>query len=305
MAELDPPPYLNAEHRRIWVATAQQLLAAGSTARVNPDALLAYVSAVATHERATALLNQTDILVQRDGKPVANPALEVQRTAAATIARFTRQFGLNRPAPMQPPTPVQRGRWCQEHKRHECVKNRKRGGICHSPAVVGYDACRMHVGRNLDSDPVHILAIEQQRNPLAGEPLDIGPAEALLWRVRVLAGEVSRLDATIAGIEQDDLVFGVTREEVSEAADGPMTRVTSEARLNMWLVLRAQRERALQDACEAALRANIEERLVRLAEQQGAAIHRLLITVLGDFGIRQDDPRIGQVLPMRLRELTA
>jgi P27 family predicted phage terminase small subunit len=314
-SDLEPPPMIQGETLRIWRATVAQLLAAGTTAKANPDALLAYVSAVATHQRATALLAQTDIIVQRDGKPVPNPALAVQRQAASTITRLSRQLGLNRTppgvaVPMQGQNPSQegpdRGRWCDEHRRWECTRGKKSGaGHCHSPSVLGYTACRMHVGKRVSDDPQHILAVEQAANPLRGQPLDIGPAEALLWRVRVLAGEVQRLDDLIGTLERDELVFGVTREETTETADGLLTRTITESRVNTWVLLRHQRETMLATACEAALRANIEERLVRLAEQQGAVIHRLLITVLVDFGISPDDARIPQIIPMRLRELSA
>jgi P27 family predicted phage terminase small subunit len=317
MADLDPPAFLAGESRRIWVATVAQLMAAGTTARVNPDALLAYVSAVASHQRATALLGQTDILVDRGGKPVANPALDVQNKAAQVIARFSRQYGLNRPAatlganPMgqgnpTSSTPAEQGRWCAEHERYECTRNRSRGrGACHGAAVLGLSACTAHAGVDIHENAAHLLALQSRKNPIAGQPMDIGPAEALLWRVRVLAGEVQRLDDLIAGLEQDELVWGVTQEETTETDAGPVVKSTSQSRINVWLVLRAQRERALQDACEAALRANIEERLVRLAESQGAVIHHLLLTVLSDFGIAQDDPRIPVIIPARLRELSA
>ena len=157
----------------------------------------------------------------------------------------------------------------------------------------------------VSEDANHLLALEQRRNPMAGQPMDIGPAEALLWRVRVLAGEVARLDEVIAGLEADELVWGKTHEVDDDTGAQPGTKTTYGARVNTWLIIRAQRERALQDACEAALRANIEERMVRLAEQQGASIHRLLMNVLTDFGVPLDDPRIGVIVPRRLRELTA
>lgn len=310
-----PPAWLNAESQRIWAATVSQLGDAGAADRVNPDSLLAYVSAVATHQRATNLLGQTDILVQRDGKPAANPALDVQRQAATVIAQFERRYRLGRAAggehlaaviPMQP-QPGMQPRWCEQHKRSECTRPRSRGrGTCHGPAVLGLDRCRMHAGVDTAADPAHVLAVERRRNPLAGEPMDIGPAEALLWRVRVLSGEVSRLDEKIAALEEDALVFGVTEEKLTTGgADGPVSSTTRTARLSVWVVLREKREQTLHAACEAALRANIEERLVRLAEQQGAVIYRLLLTVLADFGVAEDDPRIPELLPMRLRELTA
>lgn len=49
--------------------------------------------------------------------------------------------------PKQPTNPAQGGRWCGQHNRSECTKNRKKGGDCHNPAISGLDACRMHGGQ--------------------------------------------------------------------------------------------------------------------------------------------------------------
>jgi len=39
-------------------------------------------------------------------------------------------------------------RWCEEHRRLECVRNRsKQRGPCHAPSVRGADSCRTHAGR--------------------------------------------------------------------------------------------------------------------------------------------------------------
>ena len=309
MAALEPPTDLDPATRTVWVATTAELLAAGTTARVSPASLLAYTSAVVTHQRATTLLAQTDVLIQRGDNVVANPALDIQRQAAIIIERFARQFGLNRRSltPMgDNDSTTKRGRWCDQHERWECTSNRSKGrGLCHALAAIGIGRCNIHAGVKVSEDANHLLALEQRRNPMAGQPMDIGPAEALLWRVRVLAGEVARLDEVIAGLEADELVWGKTHEVDDDTGAQPGTKTTYGARVNTWLIIRAQRERALQDACEAALRANIEERMVRLAEQQGASIHRLLMNVLTDFGVPLDDPRIGVIVPRRLRELTA
>jgi hypothetical protein len=38
-------------------------------------------------------------------------------------------------------------KWCEEHGRLECKKNRRRGqGPCHAPAIRGTDACKIHSG---------------------------------------------------------------------------------------------------------------------------------------------------------------
>jgi hypothetical protein len=44
-------------------------------------------------------------------------------------------------------TPIRPGRWCDKHKRYECVCPRKDArGPCHGSAVTGSDKCRMHLG---------------------------------------------------------------------------------------------------------------------------------------------------------------
>ena len=38
-------------------------------------------------------------------------------------------------------------RWCEEHQRWECTKQRRKGrGPCHNVAIRGTNACRMHIG---------------------------------------------------------------------------------------------------------------------------------------------------------------
>jgi hypothetical protein len=38
-------------------------------------------------------------------------------------------------------------RWCEQHQRHECTRQRHHGrGDCHGSAVRGLDACRLHSG---------------------------------------------------------------------------------------------------------------------------------------------------------------
>jgi hypothetical protein len=73
----------------------------------------------------------------------------------------------------------------------------------------------------------------------------------------------------------------------------------------MWQQIRQSREAVLQSNCEAALRANVAERLVDLQVQQAQNLQRFIMALLGDFGIPADDPRIPVVVPQRLRELDA
>jgi len=305
---LQPPAYLSAEGREIWADYKRRALSAGVTARLTAHHLEALVASTLEHRRAATLLSQTDILVNRGGNPVENPALAVRDRAARAITDLERKLGLHRiTTPINAGDPTgNRGRWCETHKRWECTSDRAHGlGLCHAVAALGVGRCRFHAGVKLGDDPAHLLALQRRVNPLAGEPMDIGPAQALLWRVRVLAGEVSRLDVLIASLTADELVWGKVEESELAGGDQDSKRAVYASRLNTWLQLRAQREHALQAACEAALRSDIEERLVRLAEAEGAVIHRFTLRLLAAFGVAADDERIPVIVPGLLREIGA
>ncbi len=52
-----------------------------------------------------------------------------------------------RPGPDSPHIVAGGARWCEQHGRGECVRNRSRGrGICHGTAIRGTDACKQHSG---------------------------------------------------------------------------------------------------------------------------------------------------------------
>lgn len=56
------------------------------------------------------------------------------------MATPPRAHGSNLPPPKW-------GRWCPDHNRAECTKNRSKGrGPCHGPAIRGTDTCQMHSG---------------------------------------------------------------------------------------------------------------------------------------------------------------
>jgi hypothetical protein len=165
----------------------------------------------------------------------------------------------------------------------------------------------MHAGVKLSTDPAHLAAVEQERYPLAVIPKDTTPAQELLYRVRYTAAEVDALDAMIGQLRAEELTWGTVTEEVIHREGQPAgTRWTSGARLNELIILREHREKMLLSACDIAIRAGLEARMIELHREQGAALARMLMaTLTEDFGVRPDDPRIAAVLPVRLRQLDA
>lgn len=306
MSELTPPDYFNTEHRAVWAELRIEALALGVIAQLNPDKLNSLVVHIIALRQAQSLLAQSGAMVIRDGKAAANPTNKVLEAEERTVNRLRKELrlGTHRQRGTNPKTA---GKWCEQHGRWECVGHRQTDGAeCHGLAVLGLDKCKRHSGVNTDKSPAHIAAIIERDNPLAGQPMDITPAQALLWRVRVLAGEVQRLDERIAQLEQDELVYGVTAETEEHGDDTVTSKVTRGPRINAWLILRSERERMLNVACEAALRAGVEQALVEIAREHVATLRTVILVALERIGgITADDPRIREQLPSIIRELTA
>lgn len=87
----DASPAVLEVWRRIVVELEAMKLAFPSDA----DSLRCYCEAVVTHQKASNVLARTGVLIKGlHGGLVRNPALQIQRDAAATIRAFAGEFGL-------------------------------------------------------------------------------------------------------------------------------------------------------------------------------------------------------------------
>lgn len=90
-----PPPELAADVRAVWDHTVRELDAMGIAYAADRDALVCYCEAVVSHRKASAVLARSSVLVKGlHGTLVRNPALQVQRDAAAVVRSFAQEFGL-------------------------------------------------------------------------------------------------------------------------------------------------------------------------------------------------------------------
>ena len=201
---------------------------------------------------------------------------------------------------MQRPQP---GRWCELHQRLECVKPRSRNrGECHGPAVADSDSCRMHLGKQ--AAPVIALAAARQAVATYGLPLDVSPGDALLDEVRYTAGHVAWLREKVRELEDRDLVWGMTEQAEKTATEFKGTDTTFGAVPNVWVDLYMRERKHLVDVAKAAISAGIEERKVRLAEQQGALVAAVIRGILADLKLTPDQRElVAEVVPRRLRAL--
>jgi len=146
--------------------------------------------------------------------------------------------------------------------------------------------------------------------------------------VRWTAGHVRWLRDRVQELEQSQLVWGTVRTE--READGevitfggveaddedqtglvdvgslPASKVIQAAGPAVWLDLYDRERKHLVGVCTAALRAGVEERRVRLAEQQGALVAQAIRAILADLHLSpEQEVRVGEIVPRHLRALAA
>lgn len=89
------PDDVSDDVRAIWAYTVRELDAMGLAFACDRDALRAYCEAVTTHRKASNVLAKSPVLIKGVyGTMVRNPAIAIQRDAAAAIRAFAQEFGL-------------------------------------------------------------------------------------------------------------------------------------------------------------------------------------------------------------------
>lgn len=142
--------------------------------------------------------------------------------------------------------------------------------------------------------------------------MDVGPADALLQEVQRTAGHVAWLAHIIAGLESDDLVWGMAEEVIepditSKDGEALISQVTGKMRadFNVWYKMYAQERRHLANVCKLALDAGVNERIVSMYEQVGDTFVTMIENVLNAIGLTDDQRRqVPAAVVTELRRLT-
>jgi|307.fasta_scaffold00350_8 hypothetical protein len=151
----------------------------------------------------------------------------------------------------------------QDRKLDRCGAKKHSGEECRHRAGFGTDhpgigRCKYHGG----STPGHNSVIARQHAvEFMGAPMDITPIQAIIWCIRISAGEVQWLSTEIAKIvEQEDWI--------EDTVSGKQLHVFQRAR--------AETQDRLVSYSKIAISLGLAERSIRLAETFGATIARLL-----------------------------
>jgi hypothetical protein len=194
-------------------------------------------------------------------------------------------------------------RWCEEHGRFECTKQRTKGrGDCHQPAVRGTASCRNHAGTTLAVARAKGEAVTAW-SALAGEPT-VDPAAAVLGMLQVawlrahLYAELLQAQVAAQGGTATDVPDDLDDVEPGEGGgDGPSTGglightyaparggdgrvVTGEGPRGLVTLEAAERDRVVRFA-KTAHDMGIAERQTELAKAQAEMLAVVLRGALG------------------------
>jgi hypothetical protein len=193
-----------------------------------------------------------------------------------------------------PPTPADRGKnHCGGRKRDGS------GGTCTRPAGwgtahVGAGRCKLHGGNTPSHKQAGERALAQAAVGTFGLPREIDPRDALLEEVYRTAGAVDWLWTRVRELEPEAVVWGLTER----SDEGEKHKAVP----NIWYDLWAKERRHLTEVCRVALQAGLDERKVKLAEQQGALLAGVIQAILGDLNLTAEQQRmVPTVVPRHLR----
>lgn len=192
----------------------------------------------------------------------------------------------------------------------KCGGRTRSGGQCKNAAGFktshpGRGRCALHGGNT----PTHIAADNKQQAAAAlktfGLPIEIDPRDALLEEVHRTAGAVAWLHRQVQDLLPDDVIWGKTEQVARDAGEFPGTDTTYSATAHAWVQLWQKERTHLVAVAKAAISAGIEERRVKLAEQQGALLSDVIRRILADLGLTPEQQKIAPEIVVRHLRLVA
>jgi hypothetical protein len=122
-----------------------------------------------------------------------------------------------------------------------------------------------------------------------GVPREVEAAVGIREEIWRTAGTISWLGEIVAGLKQEDIVFGTTRLERStgtgtgqRGGDTESTTAVREAKLNLWVELLFRERKHFAEICAKAVALGLADREVQIAEQQGRLVASIVRAILGD-----------------------
>lgn len=189
-------------------------------------------------------------------------------------------------------------RWCVEHNRAECTKNRSKGrGICHSMAIKGTAVCRIHGGKKTEmlkaQGEAAITAWKVTGQANIDYRMAVLGVLQMTWLRLATYAELLRRQVAVEGIEPDPdgleaggeaKTTGLIGYRYGAAGkDGHIYAQSEEARALVALEA-AERDRVVKYA-KTAHDMGISDRLTSLAERWGDVVAGRISSMLADLDL--------------------
>lgn len=190
-------------------------------------------------------------------------------------------------------------------------------GPCGQPAGAGtshkgYGTCKHHLG-NQAQHVIHARRLQaEEACRTFGVPVEVSAEDALLDELATAYGTVLFYRTKVQALNpQSSMIQGATRVqrtakqgvEQRGRVDTNETITVVESKPHVWIQLLQQAEAHLLAVAGTITRLGIEDRRVRIAEQEGMLLRKLMLSVLSDLGIAPNDPRLAEIIPRRYAEL--
>lgn len=195
----------------------------------------------------------------------------------------------------------------------QCKATARSGERCRRPPMKGGKVCASHGGASPQAKAAAARRVTEakaaQSMALFAEAVDINPAEALLELVQWTAGEVRYWRAEVSRIADDDaeaLTWGKTQAVEGVGPQGPIDTKTHEAAPPVAYRMLTDAQDRLAKYAAAALKAGVQERQIKLAEDQGMLVAQVIRAILDQLDLSPDQAaKVPEVVPAQLRLLTA
>lgn len=134
------------------------------------------------------------------------------------------------------------------------------------------------------------MAAKAQLEMLTGNYPDVSPIDALLMCVRIAAAEVKFFSTKIAALQPDEILTRPTKESAAGSYQGSydIVDLKQEEVLSLWIRERQRSLDALARYSSAALKAGVEERLIKLAEGMGDRLATMLEAIFNELQLTEE-----------------
>lgn len=134
---------------------------------------------------------------------------------------------------------------------------------------------------------------------------DLDPTQVLLDEIAWTYTHVQWLRTKVQELEEKELIWNVAEQETGVGARGPQDLQTLKAEPSVWYDLYMRERQHLATITARAVQAGIEERRVKIAEQQGELVAVALNRILGALALTPPQwEQARQVIPRELRALS-